>query len=192
MVDGGGVGAAVVGDVGVDGLRPDRGAAAVGGRAVRRVGRLSGRVRVQVAQRQGVGHLHEIQPDGRAAATGLGHATFGPDRQPAVPAGQRRVRRRRAAQPAEVIPVPVPDQDAGQARIPQAQQPGRAGPELQQHTGGAVGRARVRARAPGAPAQRQPDHEGAEQRVRPRVQAGPAGRVRVPGGTARVHGVRRS
>lgn len=145
MDDGGGVGVAVVGDVGVGGLRPDRGAAAVGGRAVRRVGRLPGRVRVHVAQRQGVGHLHGRQPDGRAPATGLGHAVAGPDRQPAVPAGQGRVRGRRAAQPAEALPVPVPDQDAGQARVPQAQQPGRAGPELQQHTGGAVGRVRVRA-----------------------------------------------
>lgn len=161
-------------------------------RGVRRAGRLSGGVRVQVAQRQGVGHLRGCQHDGRAAALGLRHAAARPHRQPAVQAGQGRVRGRRPAQPAEAVPVPVPDQGAGPVRVPQAQQPGRAGPEPQQHTGGAVGRVRVGARTPGAQAQRQPDHEGAERRVRPGPAAGPAGRVRVPGRVARVHRVRRA
>lgn len=182
-----------VGDGG--GRRPrDRGrAGAVGGeRAVRRVGRLSGGVRVQVAQRQGVGHLRGRQPDGGAAAPGLRHAAARPVRQPAVPAGQGRVRGRGPAQPAEAVPVPVPDQGAGPVRVPQAQEPGGAGPELQQHTGGAVRGARVRAGAARAAAQRQPHHEGAQRRVRARAPAGPAGRVRVPRRAARVHRVRRA
>jgi len=160
-------------------------------RGVRRAGRLSGGVRVQVAQRQGVGHLRVCKHDGRAQAPGLRHSAARPQRQPAVQAGQGRVRGRRPAQPAEAVPVPVPDQGAGPVRVPQAQQPRRAGPEPQQHTGGTVGRARVGARAPGAPAQRQPDHEGAERRVRSRPAAGPARRVGVPSGATRVHRVRR-
>lgn len=186
----------VVAGVAVDdggGRRPsDRGrTGAVSERAVRRVGRLSGGVRVQVAKRQGVGHLRGRQPDGRAAAPGLRHAAARPVRQPAIQAGQGRVRGRGPAEPPETVPVPVPDKDARPVRVPQAQQPGGAGPELQQHTGGAVRGARVRARAARAPAQRQPHHEGAQRRVRARAPAGPAGRVRVSRRTARVHRVRR-
>lgn len=183
-----------VGDGG--GRRPrNRGhrAGAVGGRrAVRRVGRLSGGVRVQVAQRQRVGHLRGRQPDGRAAAPGLRHAAAGPVGQPAVPAREGRVRGRGPAQPAEAVPVPVSDQGAGPVRVPQAQEPGGAGPEPQQHTGGAGRGARVRAGAARAPAQRQPHHAGAQRRVRARPQASPAGRVRVPDRVARVHRVRRA
>lgn len=163
----------------------------MGVRGVRRAGRLPGGVRVQVAQRQGVGHLRVGEHDGRATAPGLRHSTARPQRQPAVQAGQRRVRRCRPAQPAEALPFQVPDQGVGPVRVPQAQQPRRAGPEPQQYSGGPVGRTRVGARTPGAPAQRQPDHEGAQRCVRPRPAAGPARRVRVPSGTARVHRVRR-
>lgn len=184
-----GTAAVVVGD---GGRWPDGGAGAVGERAVRRVGRLPEGVRVQVAQRQGVGDLRGREPDGGATTPGLRHAAARPDGQPAVPAGPGRVRGRGPAEPAEAVPVPVPAQGAGPVRVPQAQQPGRAGPEREQHPGGAVRGARVGARAEGAAAQREPDHEGAERRVLARAPAGAAGRVRVPGRAARVHRVRGS
>jgi len=163
-----------------------------GGRAAplqRCSGPLSGGVRVQVAQRQRVGHMRRGQSDGRTEAPGLRYAAARPDRQPAVPAGQGRVRGRRTTQLAEAVPVPVPAEGTRPVRVSQAQQPGRAGLESQQHTGGAVHRVGVRARAPRTAAQRQSDHEGSERRVRSRAQTGPAGRVRVPDRAARVHSV---